>query len=270
MVRAASGTGGSIDDVNLGMTIRLMVGCHAPRTAALGAVFALLIGSQSLRAAETWTGALATMPLVEPVAELNRTNVAAVLLRSLRSNATVKALVLMPGATDEFYFFDSATATLTNRAPSLLDAVTALTNQTRIRARFRAPALLLHTVEDPLEPLIKIQDAGEARRLRERRFLPRFLFNDHDWDHVQPILQRELGRRPGGETAFRPPTRTTDSWHFFRHAVAGWNLNGWEALEVISLANKTIITIQPRRILFEGDEREGGDPDPLRPAKSRP
>jgi len=252
------------------MTTRVTIRCHAPRTASLWAVFALLLGSQPLRAAETWTGALAAMPLVEPVAELNRTNVAAVLLRSLRSNATVKALVLMPGATDEFYFFHRATAALTNRAPTLLDAVTALTNQTRIRARFRPPALLLHTVEDPLEPLIKIQDAAEARRLRERRFLPRFLFNDHDWDYVQPILQRELGRRPGGATAFRPPTHSTDSWHFFRHAVAGWNLNGWEALEVISLANKTIVTIQQRRILFEGDEREVGDLDPPRPATSRP
>lgn len=213
-------------------------------------------------ASESWTGALASMPLAAAVDELNRTNVAEVLLGSLRSNSTVKALVLMPGATDEFYFFREARAVLTNASPTLLDAVIALTNQTRIRAQFRPPALLLHTAEDPTEPLITIRDAAMARQFRGRRFRARFLFNDHDWNHVQPILQRELGALPGGLIEFLPPPNTMDSWHFFRHAVAGWNLTGWETLEVLSLANKTVMTIEKRRVLFEGDVREASQPEP--------
>jgi hypothetical protein len=227
---------------------------------------AALCGGLPLRAAESWQSALASMPLTPAARELNRTNVAAVLLNSLRSNATLKALVLMPGATDEFYFFRRAEARLTNAAPSLLDAVRALTNQTNIRARFRPPALLLHTAEDPESPLVRIEDAPEARRIRERRFLSHFVFNDHDWDFVQPKLTLTLGRSPTGTTVFLPPPATTDSWHFFRHAVAGWNLDGWEALEAISLANKTVITIRRGRVLFEGDEREPGSSTPSKPA----
>jgi len=55
----------------------------------------------------------------------------------------------MPGATDEFYFSGARHATLTNSNPSLLDAVTALTNQTYIHATFQPP--LLHTTEDSLD-----------------------------------------------------------------------------------------------------------------------
>ncbi len=204
------------------------------------------------------------MPLTPAVKQLNRTNVAEVLLGSLRSNSTVKALVLMPGATDEFYFFRRADAVLTASPPTLLDAVRALTNQTQIRARFRAPALLLHTAEDPLEPMITVEDGAAARRLRERRFLPSFRFNDHDWDFVQPKLAETLGGRTGGATEFLPPPRTTDSWHFFRHAVVGWNLDGWETLEVIALANKTVVTIRRNRVIFQGDEREPGEVAPTK------
>ncbi len=212
------------------------------------------------RAAEPWQAALAAMPLRTNVTELNRTNVAGVLLSAFNSNAIVKALVLMPGATDEYYFFRRASTTLTNTTPTLLDAVIALTNQTRIRATFRPPMLLLHTDEDTPEPVIKVEDAPEAKRLRERRFLPHFLFNDNDWNFVQPILQRTLRSGLTGWPLFEPPPRTSDSWHFFRHAVAGWNLDGWETLEVISLANKTVITIRRHKIIFEGDERVREEP----------
>ncbi|MBI3876036.1 MAG: hypothetical protein HY300_08800, partial [Verrucomicrobia bacterium] len=34
-----------------------------------------------------------------------------------------------------------------------------------------------------------------------------------------------------------------------------WNLNGWETLEAISLANKTVVTICRHKVIFEGDER---------------
>ena len=104
------------------------------------------------RAAQSWPDALAKMPLPRRVQYLTRTNCVPTLLAAFQPDQTVKALVFMPGATDEFYMFRRATAELTNPAPSLLDAVIALTNQTFIRATFRPPLLLLHTDEDPLEP----------------------------------------------------------------------------------------------------------------------
>ena len=45
------------------------------------------------------------MPLTEKVSELNRHNCVKVTLGSLQRNPAVKALIFMPGARDEFYFF---------------------------------------------------------------------------------------------------------------------------------------------------------------------
>src|SRR5271154_2189440 len=81
---------------------------------------------------DNWQSALSKMPLAASVTELNRTNCVPLLLNSFQSNGVVKALVFMPGATDELYFFRRAHATLTNSNPSLLDAIAALTNQTYI------------------------------------------------------------------------------------------------------------------------------------------
>src|SRR5438045_1401186 len=105
---------------------------------------------------ETWPSALSQMPLGAHVSELNTTNCVDVMLHAFQSSAIVKALIFMPGATDEFYMFGRAKAALTNASPMLLDAVIALTNQTNIRVTFRPPFLLLHTDEDPLDPLFTV------------------------------------------------------------------------------------------------------------------
>src|SRR5262245_43548473 len=106
---------------------------------------------------EVWQLALSRMPLVSPVLELNGTNCVATMLPSFQSNHVVKGLIFMPGATDELYMFRRVRAVLTNAQPTLLDCVTALTNQTYIRATFRPPLLLLHTGEDSLEPWYEVK-----------------------------------------------------------------------------------------------------------------
>src|SRR5215471_19382129 len=120
--------------------------------------FVALLLAFAARAADggdsSWQSALREMPLLGSPRQLNRTNCVAVMLDSFRSNQVVKALVFMPGATDEFYLFHRAKADLMNSTPSLLDAVNSLTNQTLIRATFHPPLLLLHTDEDPVEPMI--------------------------------------------------------------------------------------------------------------------
>ena len=205
-------------------------------------------------AAEDWPSALAAMPLRARITELNRTNCVEVMLQAFQSNEVVKALIFMPGATDEFYMFHRAKAQLTNTNPSLFDAVAALTNQTLIRASFRAPLLLLHTDEDPLEPLIHIVHQPTAEKLRRRNFPAHVLYNDRDWDVLQPVLKKAL------KMDIRPWRYSYDTYHFYRHSLAGWGLNGWEALEAIALAGKTTARVESRRIIFEGDERVRATP----------
>jgi hypothetical protein len=208
----------------------------------------------SLAHAEDWPDALRQMPLPAHVTTLTATNCTATLLGAFQSNATVKALVFMPGATDEFYMFHRARAVLTNDAPSLLDAIAALTNQTLIRATFHPPLLLLHTAEDPLEPQFTIADEPTAAKLRARKFLPHARFNDTDWDTLMPVLESKL------KVSFRPDVRRRESWHFYRHSFAGWNLDGWETLTAVSLAGKETFTVEKKRVVFIGDTRVGERP----------
>src|ERR1035437_8105553 len=203
----------------------------------------------ALGAAETWQAALSRMPLGTNVTQLNRSNCVGIMLRAFQSNDVVKALVFMPGATDEFYFFRRAKAELTNSPASLLDAVSALTNQTLIRATFRPPLLLLHTAEDLLEPVINIEHQATADKLKQARFVPHGVYNDRDWDYLRLVLKSSLG------TDMLPQSYSHDSWHFYRHSFAAWNLTGWEALEAAALSGQTSFTVRRKQVVFEMDPR---------------
>jgi len=220
-------------------------------------VFLSLLLTQSLFAQPTWQEEFAKMPLTERVDELERHNVVRIMLNSFQSNAAVQALIFMPGATDEFYFFHRAQAHLTNAAPTLLDAVIALTNQTYVRATLSPPFLLLHSREDPLDPIIVIEDQRTADRIKRRHFEKRAIFNDNDWDYVAPILAFDI------DTHLTPHKGSHESYHFFRHSLAEFNLNGWDALRAVALANKTKFTVKKRWVAFEGDDRTMGLPENL-------
>jgi hypothetical protein len=203
----------------------------------------------SVRGESSWQEEFAKMPLAYTVSELAEKNCADVMLPSLHWNPTVKALVFMPGATDEFYFFHRAKAVLTNSQPTLLDAVAALTNQTFIRATFRSPFLILHTAEDPIEPMGKIEDPKTADRIRAAQFKHFAIYNDRRWDQMQPILQFTLDVR------ILPGLKTHDTAHFFRHTFCAWELNGMQMLEAMAMAGKTQFTIKKKLVTFEGDTR---------------
>lgn len=200
-------------------------------------------------AVEPWQFALSRMPLDAGVTELNRTNCVKLMLGAFQSNVVVKGLIFMPGATDEFYFFRRAKAELTNASPSLLDAVTALTNQTLIRVTYQPPLLILHTDEDPLNISSVVKDEKTVTRLQQTQFVFHALYNDRDWDFLLPILKKSL------HVKFSPSLHSMQSWHFYRHSFVAWNLNGWEALEAIALAGKTKFTVEKQHITFQGDER---------------
>ena len=204
-----------------------------------------------LFAAESWQSALSRMPLEPNITELSRSNCVEVMLRAFQSNDVVKALIFMPGATDEFYMFKRARAQLTNASPTLLDAVVALTNQTLIRATFRVPFLLLHSDEDSSEPLIKIESESAIEKLKHTRFVGHGVYNDRDWDFMQPILRDCL------KADIRPWRYSRASWHFYRHSFAAWNLDGWEALEAVAFAGKTRLTVRRKSVVdFRGIEVE--------------
>jgi hypothetical protein len=230
-----------------------------PMLARAIALAGLLIASGPLSAQPTWQEEFAKMPLTEKVSELNRHNCVRLMLGSFQRNSAVKALIFMPGATDEFYFFHRARAALTNGAPTLLDAVSALTNRTYIRATLRPPLLLLHTAEDPLDPVIVIRDQRTADRLQKKRFEEHGIFNDRDWDFMQPMLDFDL------DTKMLPALHSHESHHFFRHSFAEFDLNGWDALRAVALAGKTGFTVQKKRVIFIGDTRILGAAPPPSP-----
>ncbi len=209
----------------------------------------------TLFAVERWQEALSKMPLRTTVADLNKTNAVTVMLEAFQENDTVKALIFMPGATDEFYFFNRGNTRLTNDSPTLLDAVTALTNQTLICVTFLAPFILLHSAEDPLDPLYKIEDEATAQRIRKKQFLKHALYNDRDWDFILPKLTFYL------DTKILPEALSHDSHHFYRHNFAAHNLNGWETLEAMAFAGKTQFTVEKKKVLFEGDLRFRARPE---------
>jgi hypothetical protein len=199
-------------------------------------------------ASETWQDALSKMPLTSNVTELNRTNCVPLLLNSFQSNGVVKALIFMPGATDELYFFRRAHATLTNSYPSLLDAVVALTNQTFIQATFQPPLLLLHTTEDSLEGFAVVKNESTAKKLREQFVSDRVVFNDADWDAVRAASNKKLS------IGLRPFSNAPDSWHFYRHSFVADGVTEWEMLESIALAGKTAFTVHWRTADFKLNE----------------
>jgi hypothetical protein len=218
-------------------------------------VFAwLMTASGIVLAEETWQSALSRMPLGVNATELNRTNCVSLMLNAFQSNAVVKALIFMPGATDELYFFRRAHAKLTNANPSLLDAVVALTNQTYIQATFQPPLLLLRTTEDPANVIAVIKNKSTATKLQMQSIPDRVVFNDAGWDEVRAVLSKKLS------VGLRPFSDTPDSWHFYRHNFAVCGVTEWGMLESIAWTGKTSFTVRWWTVDFQIDRRSGAVP----------
>lgn len=196
-----------------------------------------------------WPSELAAMPLGTNVSVLNHTNCAEVLLGRFQSNSAVKALVFMPGATDELYFFRRVNVAITTTNPTVFDAVVALTNQSPLRVTNCGVFLLLYSCEDVLVLDIKIRDAKTQESLVNGKVLPRLLLIDRDWTEFLAATQRKISPK------LWPYPHTKQSWHFYRHTFAGWNLTPWETLEAAAYSGKTKFTVERGRVDFELDER---------------
>jgi hypothetical protein len=216
----------------------------------LQTITALILIANAARAGElSWPDALRTMPLGKNVALLNRSNCAEVLLTGFRSNAAVKALIFMPGATDELYFFRRVNVVVTNSDATLLDTIVAITNQSPLRVTVRENFLLLYSCEDVLDLDIKIQHTNTVEKLKAGKPLPHLLMLDRDWTQFLDATQKKI--RP----TLWPYRRTRESWHFYRHTFAGWSLTPWETLQAAAYSGKTKFTVVRNRVNFELDER---------------
>ena len=191
-----------------------------------------------------WTEALRAMPLDPTTPRLNRANCVAVTLGAFRSNAVVKALLFLPGVSDDFYLIHRDDPALNIQARTLLEAVTALTNRTEVRVTYRAPFLLLHVDRDLLEPDMVIRNERAAARLKREKHLPHAVYCDRHWEALQPELK---GRFP---SKILPAARSEEAWHFNRHNLAGWGLSDWEWLEVLSLTGRTTVIVERSRLLW--------------------
>jgi hypothetical protein len=80
------------------------------------------------------------------------------------------------------------------------------------------------------------------------------MYNDRGWDYIQPILAFDMNMH------VTPRVGSHDSWHFFRHSFAAFDLSDWDALRAIALAGKTRFTVKKKLIVFEGDTRTLGKP----------
>ena len=220
--------------------------------AAFGSVLCLLwLSSAGSLEGETWQEALSRMPLRASAGEFNRTNCLPLMLNAFQSNGVVKAVIFMPGATDELDFFRRARPVLAIDHASLLDAVAALTNQTHIQATFQPPLLLLHTTEDPLNVIADVEDESTAAKLRKRIEGDRVLLIDADWSGVRTALKGKLG------VGLRPFPNALDTWHFYRHNFVACGATDWEMLETLALAGKTTFTVNWLTADFKPDRRQG-------------
>jgi len=200
---------------------------------------------------EIWTHALSRMPLITNVTVLNHTNCPQILLPSLQSNAIAKALIFMPGATDELYFFKRVHVNLTNTSPTLWDAVVALTNQSPVRLTFRAPFVLLYSGEDVLDLDCTIKHERTQKKLMTGKPVPHLQAIDRDWTQLLRMMKKQI------PAVLLPYEGTIGSWHFYRHTFAGWNLTPWEVMEASALAGKTKFTVVRNGVIFEVDPRVG-------------
>lgn len=200
-------------------------------------------------AAADWTEALAKMPLATNVTELTESNCIPLLLRSFTSNTVLKAFVIMPGGGDEFCFFHRAKATLTNASPTLLDALSALTNQTLIRVEALPPFLVLRSQTDQLPPLGLVVHEPTAEKLKSDATTISGTCFDRPWDTLHPTIEKRL------KITLEPEPGSPDMFHFWRHSMTVYGVTGWEMLQAMALAERSTFTVQKKRVVFACDPR---------------
>lgn len=189
--------------------------------------------------------ALEAMPL--PTAPLTRSNAIRLILQSFVANDAVRAVVVLPGAVDDFHLVHRETPLPAITGRTLAGALEALTNATAWRLTFdpvRA-RLLIHTAAERVIPEVRVEGQGVEARLQQRRSRSKLRWIDARWSSVQPALEQALGRW------VKPQPDADEAGHFERVNLAGQGLSELELLEAVSLASGTRLVVGRREVRFE-------------------
>lgn len=175
-------------------------------------------------------------------------------INSFVSNQVVRALIIMPMASDYLYFFREKSLKLEGIQSlqgksklSLLHLVTSLTNATPLRTAFHESFLLICTDKDRIQgKVIELQGASAASWL-EQRPCRNLLWLDRSWDFLAPLLEQVL------ECKITPQVDSEPSWHFYRANMAGYGLSGRELLTALCMTSKTQVKVARGRLEFKLD-----------------
>jgi hypothetical protein len=207
-------------------------------------LLALVLLSFSLSArAEDWLQTLAETPFKKTHFQAYRTEPIELILKSFKPSDDLRAVVLMPAAADQLYFFDWGKIELPKHA-SLLDALNALTNKAHIRYSLAAPFLLIHMERDTIsDPLLQIP----AKKIEfEKHIKPKRLYSlDHPYDRLLPWLEKVTGMKAS------PDGKSTASWHWYRISFVGYDFNTVDLLRAFAYAMKTSVSVEGDQIIFK-------------------
>src|SRR5687767_3712380 len=129
--------------------------------------------------AQDWQSHFGNIPIRTKSFRAHLTPPVELILTNFQPTTELRAVVLMPGAADRLYFYDWGEVTLPEN-PTLLDAVTALTNAADLRVFVAPPFLLIGRESDnPSDPLsIAGAISTEKLKLNERKLRGRTYFLD--------------------------------------------------------------------------------------------
>jgi len=195
--------------------------------------------------AQDWQAAFAKIPIRTQTFAAHLTPPVELILTNFQPTAEIRAIVLMPGAADRLYFYDWGQVTLPEN-PTLLDAITALTNKAGLTV-FTAPPFLLLAMpyDNPRDPLSVAPEVRiDKLKLTERKIPSRTYFIDRSYDRLVPQTEKLTRLR------IKPSRTDAGSWHFYRLSFVGYNLTAAEFLRALAYGTKTTVQIQKRKAVF--------------------
>jgi hypothetical protein len=222
------------------MTLR-----HRTRGLSIRLFAAALIAWRLNANAQTWQEALAKMPVPSAAQPLTRKNFIPVCLDQFRSNGVIKTLIFLPGVADDFYLINRDRTPWRVSADTLLAALTGLTNATQLHITSQPPYLLVHADRDRLTSLVRAKDGRVGERFRSTHSITTLALIDRHWDAVQPALQNGL------KMPVIPLSGSEQAWHFGRVNLAASGLTDWELLSALSIASRTKVVIESKKLRFE-------------------
>jgi hypothetical protein len=209
-------------------------------------VFLLVpVASKSQAQTQDWQSHFATIPIRPTKFRAHLTPPVELILTNFKPSPDIRAIVLMPGAADRLYFYDWGEVTLPPN-PTLLDAITALTNAADLRVFIAPPFLLIgRPYDDPTDPLSITATAPiEKLKLNERKQRGRTYYLDRPYDRIIPQAEKLTRLK------LKPTRRSFASWHFYRLAFVGYDLTAAEFLKALAYGTKCSVVIDRKYANF--------------------